>query len=134
MEVHVPQGKGLFLAWFSAFCKNFVQYLTMATYRYIDVVKNRQCFRTHGIPLNSASKSLSCDIVRFKIELGLKRNSSAKMYQNKPRHGHYATGDARPPCFGIDLDCAVNMLGLCDHSNLLLVISAEERRAVIKLL
>jgi len=32
------------------------------------------------IPLNSASNSLSCDIVRFKIEVGLTRNSSAKTY------------------------------------------------------
>ena len=33
-----------------------------------------------------------------------------------------------------DLDYTVNMLGLCDPSNLLFVLSAEERRALIKLL
>jgi len=33
-----------------------------------------------------------------------------------------------------DLDFTINMLGLCDPSNLLFVLSAEERRAVLKLL
>jgi len=33
-----------------------------------------------------------------------------------------------------DLDLTVNMLGLCDPSNLLFVLSAEERRALLKLL
>jgi len=32
-------------------------------------VNNSQYFRMHGIPLNSVSNSLSCDIVRFKIEV-----------------------------------------------------------------
>jgi len=35
------------------------------------VCKNRQYFRSHGILLNSASNSLSYDIVRFKIEMGV---------------------------------------------------------------
>jgi len=34
-------------------------------------VKNRQYFHTHCIPLNSASNSLSYDIVRFKIKVGV---------------------------------------------------------------
>jgi len=33
--------------------------------------------------LNSVSNSISYDIVRFKIEVGLKRNSCEKMYDNK---------------------------------------------------
>jgi len=33
-----------------------------------------------------------------------------------------------------DLDLTVNMLGLCDPSNLLFVLSAEERRALLRLL
>ena len=33
-----------------------------------------------------------------------------------------------------DLDLTVNMLGLCNPSNLLFVLSAEERRALLKLL
>jgi len=33
-----------------------------------------------------------------------------------------------------DLDLTVNMLGLCDPSNLLFILSAEERRALLKLL
>ena len=50
------------------------------------------------------------------------------------RHAHYATGDARRPCFSIDLDFTVNMLVLCVLSNLLLVLSAKERRTFLKLL
>jgi len=72
------KGKGLFLAWSLAFCEIFVQYLTMATYGYTDILidnrlmcENRQYFRTHGIPMNSASNSLSYDIVRFKIKVGV---------------------------------------------------------------
>jgi len=33
-----------------------------------------------------------------------------------------------------ELDLTVNLLGLCDPSNLLFVLSAEERRALLKLL
>jgi len=50
------------------------------------------------------------------------------------RHAHYATGDARPPCFSIDLDFTVSMLELCSLSDLLNVLYAEERRAFLKLL
>jgi len=50
------------------------------------------------------------------------------------QHAHYATGDARWPCFSIDLDFTVNMLVLCVLSNLLLVLAAEERRTFLKLL
>ena len=32
------KGKGLFLAWFSAFCEIFVQYFTMATYGYTHIL------------------------------------------------------------------------------------------------
>jgi len=32
------KGKGLFLAWLSAFCEIFDQYLTMATYGYTDIL------------------------------------------------------------------------------------------------
>jgi len=64
----------------------------MAYWSIIDwCVKNWQYFRKHGMPLNSVSNSLSYDIVRFKIEVGLKRNSCAKMYQNK-RNTSNATG------------------------------------------
>jgi len=56
----------------------FVQYFTMEhtdtlTYRSIidSCVKNWQYFRTDGIPLNSVSNSLSSDLVRFKIEVGV---------------------------------------------------------------
>jgi len=36
-----------------------------------------------NVSLNSAKEWLSYDVVRFKIELGLKRNSNAKMQQNR---------------------------------------------------
>jgi len=36
--------------------------------------------------------------------------------------------------FSIGLDFTVSMLELCDNSNLLLVLYAEERRAFLKLL
>ena len=32
------KGKVLFLAWFSAFCEIFLQYLTMATYGYTNIL------------------------------------------------------------------------------------------------
>jgi len=84
-------------------------------------VKSWQYFRTHCIPLNSVSNSLSYDVVRFKID---KTNATR----------HYATGDARRPCFSIDLQFTVTMLVLCVLGNLLLVLSAEERRTFLKLL
>ena len=75
----------------------------------------------HGIPLNSVSNSLSCDIVKFKIEVGVDAKFTCKNESKQMRHAHYATGDARRPCFSIDLDFTVNMLVLCVLSNLLLV-------------
>ena len=88
----------------------------------------------HGIPLNSVSNSLSYDVVRFKIEVGVDAKFTCKYISKQMRHAHYATGDARRPCFSIDLDFTVNMLVLCVLSNLLLVLSAEERRTFLKLL
>jgi len=41
-------------------------------------VKNWQYFRMHGIPLNSVSNSLSYDIVRFKIEVGVEEKFMCK--------------------------------------------------------
>ena len=85
----------------------------------------------HGILLNSASNSLSYDVVRFKIEVGV----DAKFTRIKTNATcHYATGDARWPCFSFDLQFTVTMLVLCILSNLLLVLSAEERRTFLKLL
>ena len=89
----------------------------------------------HCIPLNSVSNSLSYDVVRFKIEVGVDAKFTCKNESKQMRHAHYATGDAaRRPCFSIDLDFTVNMLVLCVLSNLLLVLSAEERRTFLKLL
>ena len=80
----------------------------------------------HGILLNSVSNSLSYDVVRFKIEVGVDAKFRCKNVSKQMQHAHYATGDAWWPYFSIDLDFTVNMLVLCVLSNLLLVLSAEE--------
>ena len=72
--------------------------------------------------------------VIFKIEVGVDAKFTCKNVLKQMRHAHYATSDARRPCFSIDLDFTVNMLVLCVLSNLLLVLSAEERRTFLKLL
>jgi len=78
------KGKGLFLAWFVAFSGIW------ACIRFNRPNDAEKCIRLvcekltvfpyAGIPLNSVSNSFSYDIVRFKIEVGLKRNSRAKTY------------------------------------------------------
>jgi len=65
---------------------------------------------------------------------GVDAKFTCKNVSKQMQHTHCATGDARRPCFSISLDFTVNMLGLCDFSNLLLVLSTEQRRAFLKLL
>jgi len=129
-------------------CEIFVQYLTMATYgtdtltywSIIDsCVKNRQYLRTYGIPLNSASNSLSYDIVRFKIEVGVDVKFICKNVTLNTRELPAVAGRQRQHSRRHFVDAPrtasnVNMLGLCDPSNLLFILSAEERRALLKLL
>jgi len=90
----------------------------------------------HGIPLNSVSNSLSYDIVRFKIEVEVEEKFMCKNVAKQAQHVHCDISDNAPLCGGHmrDLDLTVNVLGLCDPSNLLFVLSAEERRALLKLL
>jgi len=97
------------------------------------MLKNRQYFRTHGIPLNSASNFLSYDIVRFKIEVGVDAKFMCKNIPLNTRASSVAA-QRQPIATTAILDDRVNMLGLCDPSNLLFVLSAEERRAIFKLL
>ena len=98
-------------------------------------MKNRQYFRSHGIPSNSASNSLSYDIVRFKIEVGV----DAKFICKNITQNTQAPSQIGPPVAAI-LDShsggvnAVNILELCETGNLLFVLFAEERRAVLELL
>ena len=95
-------------------------------------MKNRQYFRSHGIPLNSASNSLSYDIVRLKIEVGV----DAKFICKNVTQNTQAPSQIGPPAAAI-LDShsgGVNILELCETANLLFVLSAEERRAVLELL
>jgi len=69
----VPQGKGLFLAWFLAFFGNCapIHFNGRSDVRNVfdSCVKSWQYFRTHGISLNSVSNWFSYDTVRFKIEV-----------------------------------------------------------------
>ena len=99
-------------------------------------MKNRQYFRSQGIPLNSAPNSLSYDIVRFKIEVGV----DAKFICENVTRNTQAPSQIGPPAAAI-LDShstwhsgGVNILELCKTGNLLFVLSAEERRAVLELL
>ena len=97
-------------------------------------MKNRQYFRSHGIPLNSASNSLSYDLVTFKIEVGV----DAKFICKNVTRNTQAPSQIGPPAAAI-LDShsgGVNILDLelCKTGNLLFVLSAEERRAVLELL
>jgi len=108
------------------------------------LVKSWQYFRTHGIPLNSMSNALSYDVVRFKIEVGV----DAKFICKNVTHTHATFLPYSGPAAGLAVAMldewprptsprtasGVNMLGLCDHSNLLFILSAKERRAVFKLL
>jgi len=97
-------------------------------------VKNRQYFHLHGIPLNSESNSLSYDIVRFKIEVGVDAKFICKDVTRNPQ----SPSQIGPPAAAI-LDShsgrgGINILELCETGNLLFVLSAEERRAVLELL
>jgi len=74
--------------------------------------------------LNSASNSLSYDIVRFKIEVGV----DAKFICKNVTRNTQAPSQIRPPAAAI-LDShsgGVNILELCKTGNLLFVLSAEE--------
>jgi len=99
-------------------------------------VKNWQYFRTHGIPLNYVSNSLSYDIVRFKIEVEFEEKFMCKNVTKQTHHVHCDSSDNAALRGGHmhDLDLTVNMLGLCDPSNLLFILSAKERRVLFKLL
>ena len=73
MEVHVPQGEGLFLAWFVAFfvisaCIDFNRPNDAETCIRL-VCEKLTVFPYAWILFNSVSNSLSYDIVRFKIEV-----------------------------------------------------------------
>jgi len=84
-------------------------------------VKYWQYFCTHGIPLNSASNSLSYDVARFKIEVGVEEKFMCKNVTKQTQNVHCDSSDNGALHGGHmhDLDLTVNMLGLCDPSNLL---------------
>jgi len=72
-----------------------------------------------------------------KIEVGVEEKFMCKYVSKQTQHTHCDSSDNAAMRGGHILaltDLTVNMLGLCDHSNLLLVLSAEERRALLKLL
>ena len=72
------KGKGLFLAWFLALFGSFVQYFTMATYGYTDIlIDNRLVCEKLAVFLYAryivefCVVSLSYDIIRFMMEVGV---------------------------------------------------------------
>ena len=79
---------------------------------------------------------LSYDIVRFKKEVGVEEKFMCKNVTKQTQHLHCDRCDNAALRDGHmhDLDLTVNMLGMCDPSNLLFILSAEERRALLKLL
>ena len=81
----------------------------------------------HGIPLNSVSNSLSYDIVRFKIEVGVEEKFMCKNVTKQMQHLRCDRSDnaALRGSHMHNLDLTINMLGLCDPSKLLFVLSAE---------
>jgi len=76
----------------------------------------------------SVSNSLSYDIVRFTIEVGVEEKFMCKNVPKQMQHIHCDFSDNGALCGGHmhDLDLTVNVLGLCDPSNLLFILSAEE--------
>jgi len=78
--------------------------------------------------LNSVSNSLSYDIVRLKIKVGVEEKFMCKNVTTQTQHVHCDSSDNGALRGGHmhDLDLTVNMLGLCDPSNLLFVLSAKE--------
>jgi len=79
---------------------------------------------------------LSYDIARFKIEVVVEEKFMCKNVTKQTQHLHCDRSDNTALCGGHmhDLDLTVNMLGLCDSTSLLFVLSAEERHALLKLL
>ena len=74
------KGKGLFLA-ISASAHALVSIGVITLRNAFDsCVKSWQYFRTHCMPLNSVSYSLSYDMVRLKIEVGVEEKSMCKTY------------------------------------------------------
>ena len=47
----------------------------------------------HGIPLNSGSSSLSYDVVRFKIEVGVEEKFTCKNVSKEMQHAHFLSSD-----------------------------------------
>ena len=82
----------------------------------------------HGIPLNCVSNSLSYDTVRFKIKVGVEEKFMCKYVAKQTQHAHCDISDNAPLRGGHmhDLDLTINMLGLCNPSKLLFVLSVEE--------
>jgi len=111
-----------------------------------------------NVSLNSVKDWLSYDIVRFKIELGVEEKFKCKNATKQTQHGdtpvqriamaigqadillHHTYSGIRTHTPSSQSSRILlilngdNRLGLCDPSNLLLVLSAEERRGLLKLL
>jgi len=68
--------------------------------------------------------------------MGVEEKFMCKNVAKQTQHVHRDISDNAPLRGGHmhDLDLTANILGLCDPGNLLFVLSAEERRALLKLL
>ena len=103
MEVHVPQGEGAVLSdMVFGILRNFgstdlngdwrhgVLIMVLIDDRLIDsCVKSLQYFPMQNVSLNSVKDWLSCDIVRFKIEVGVDVKCTVKNTQNGHRSLQY---------------------------------------------
>jgi len=69
------------------------------------------------------------------MEVGVEEKFVFKNVTKQTQHAHCDSSENDALCSGHmhDLDLTVNMLGLCNPSNLLFVLSAEERRSLLKL-
>ena len=99
-------------------------------------VKSWQYFRMHGIPLNSVKFPFLWYSQVRQDRCGGWREIHVKNVTKQAQHLHCDRSDNAALHGGHmhDLDYTVNMLGLCDPSNLLFILSAEEWRALLKLL
>jgi len=83
------------------------------------------------LSLSSVNDWLSYDIVTFKIELGVEEKFMCKNVTKQTQHVHCDSSNTAALRGGhiLDLDLTVNMLGLCDPSNLLLEYSFYQLRS-----
>ena len=136
------KGKGLFLAWFlTTFVAFFSMWACIGFNRRNDAEKCIRLIKLTVFPY-------ACYTVEFCVEFsflwysqvqdlsGGWREIHVKNVTKQTQHLHCNRSDnaVLRSSHMHDLGLTVNMLGLCDPSNLLFVLSTEERRTLLKLL